>query len=1067
MDAKSKMVVATPSAHVITAIIAVLVAAVAFVVGYFFVRIRTRAATDCEYAPWPQDAKGNIDFNAIAWGSCSRDCQGGFQYATRGIAVPPTNGGRPCNPALMILSRSCNDAVTCGQPCIPGDPNSVPWVPCPACLESDVQPVMWKVVPPLQTATYGGTDCNVDQVFFTMPCTGTIPPCPPNQDCVYTETGRSACSVPCNSGTQFVFRAIATASSGTGEPCDAALLVTQESCFSVSCPPCDTLFTTEVWSECNAACGPGVQVRFRQPSGAPYDALCPYFETRSCTLTTCPNETCTAPSVDFIQALCYLSCSGYPLPEVDPALCLSNDMFAAICPAYNDQFVGACAPPVPCSVSDWSTFSACSVVACNEAFPLGGTQTRVRSIISTSSAGGAPCTDQLLVDSRPCNNLVAVSYSAWDSVTNGTQVLVAPPAAACVAQFCSVSAWYSVSTCSGGCGDIAGTVSLARSITYFGTGEGACPTDPAYYLSQSACVATVSCTSCTWQPFPDILDVRVYCPPNIFADDFVQYPFLLSLSTYPNSGPCFPLNPLNTCSTNSQPLQIGPVTYPPGFVNGSWSTNTCGAYVIPCFNNRDEANCPLGCNTLVCSGNGIAYGTFSTSPTLSSWCSCSCLNNFSGPACEIAPPAVCPVASASGLICNGIGICSASGACVCPNGDTTPDCTGDAASWCWVYATHQFENVNQQLNQVLIRKLMGAIPIFTGAGYTFSEADCFSITDNGVVDPSVIQSITIVKPRPIAYGFGATDPDSVVYPVQQTQFTGLVQSARPQTLLLTATSWCPWDSFTANLLSQTVGGIDTSQFHSRLLPGTAPAQCESLTLANYFAFQTNSTNSAATASDFSINPVPAGPSLASQTFVLGGQLVTNSTQYNTAAYRWNAADGPTAGMTNSAHGWAILSPNYVLRDGSSLSTFTFHDLPPMTTGASLTVDYGGILWNFGGLANYAALSGNANVFDAANTTSDWIATDSAAIPGGVFWQPDPPANDGDPKGLGWLSLQSNSGAALSQMSMLTVSCGNTGSQPLFLCTNTSVPWEDFFMTFTVYNTIPVTTASVLYSNTVA
>jgi hypothetical protein len=853
------VVVATSSSKVLTIVLCIIIGVIIGIIGFSYVRAQTRQPQNCVLEPWPINTKtDSINYDALTWGSCSLDCAGGYEYTTRQIKSPPQNGGLPCDPNEMILSRSCNNDLNCYQDCIPADPNTVPWVPCPACLQGNAQPYEWKIVPPLQTATYGGQDCDINTVFYSRPCTNLINACAPNQDCVYGIQTISQCSVPCNSGTQIVYSTITSFSSGNGAPCNYEFLVRTQSCFINSCSTCDTLFPTNgTWTQCSTACGPGLQVQFRDPTGETYDGLCPFFRTSVCEIVPCENLTCEAPSVDEVQSLCYLSCSGFPLPNpIFPSgVCSTTAMFTALCDSFNGESI--CVDPQDCSVSSFSNYSDCSLFLCNAEFPLGGVQTSVRNIVQTSTGGGLPCTDPQFtqIQQKPCNNQVNVSWSEWDSNTNlFTNAVMLPQ---CVATECSYSAFYPITTCSSLCATLPGVIVYQRSITVFPSLGFTCSTDPAFYVSTSSCVNSDPCESCTFQPFPSITDVQTFCPPTASPSEFyIQYPLLLAPS---NFGPCgFPT--IQTCSTNTLPLTNN---IPAGIDSlGNWRTNSCGAYAFICSNNL----CPLGCNALTCSGIGIAYGSFQDEPF---FCSCTCPPWSGGPACEVQPSVSCPVGPESGLVCNGVGICSYTSAtynqqwegfCICPNMDTTPDCTDQATSWCWLYANLIFTTTAAQTNySVPVRKLLGALPIKSNATYSFTEASCLSITNNGFIDPALMPpdtSISVYTPSPI------TGQDQILnntYPLNQIQFSALIQSQYPQTMDLNKI--CTPDPYLISLLELTLPSLDFTQFYSRILPGSFPTICETLLDTNYFIPPPNKINITSTFSAESFQPVISGPIL--------------------------------------------------------------------------------------------------------------------------------------------------------------------------------------------------------------
>jgi len=214
-----------------------------------------------------------------------------------------------------------------------------------------------------------------------------------------------------------------------------------------------------------------------------------------------------------------------------------------------------------------------------------------------------------------------------------------------------------------------------------------------------------------------------------------------------------------------------------------------------------------------------------------------------------------------------VGICSYTSAtynqqwagfCICPNGDTSPDCVDQASSWCWLYANIIVSVLELSYFTVPIRKLMGAIPIMTtGGGYTFTELDCLSISNNGFIDPNLMSpgtSVTIKIPSPV---FGQNQITTLTTPISQIQLSTLIQSAYPQTMDLDAV--CPASTSLTDLLTILLPTIDFSKVYQRIVPGTFPTTCEQLLNTNYFIPNLAALNLTSTFSAESFQPVVSGP----------------------------------------------------------------------------------------------------------------------------------------------------------------------------------------------------------------
>ena len=744
------------------------------------------------------------------YGDCTRNCAGGFKYRTRAIEFMANHGGANCLESDLLQSISCNDDIPCGVNCIPGDPADFQWGNCPPCSKG-VKPLQWKTVLPLKEATYMGQDCDIDEVIMVRECEGNIPPCPPDIDCQLSAYAESTCSAPCGSGTKYIFSSISVLPQGDGQQCDLGQLVQQASCYEGSC---NCAPFTGTFSECNAACGPGIKVMFRPPGGNPN---CPYISITSCEFTPCPNDTCTAPSVDFVQSLCYMQCAGLPFPEIDPQICFSQSILDAVCGGI---FNNDCQEPRDCSLSSFSDFSECNAT-CSAAEPYGGIRTRIRTIVDPGNTGGISCLDKVFIDTEPCNNRVPVSYSAFNEITESYIQSVSAPQ--CSTNGCSLSAWYSITGFQGGCG--ACTQVWNRSLTFIGNVD-QCPTDPSAYYSVSTCCGKnlnipgrvtcgllPACSSCVWD---SVNNVSFRCPT---IDDGVIYRQVRLLS---NSN-----NPNVDCNTAGFECLYGKTSSGnPYYGNSQFS---CSSYRYSCTSGQNQYLCPQGCNGSFCNGNGTPKYSVSNNITVS--CECICHPGFYGVACENSLDR-CPIASFSQLECNGLGSCS--GVCVCDNPfDTTDDCTGSSTSWCWIYGNLSGSLQNSANTNVVetIRKLLGVIPIASTSNYFFSEQDCVNI-DTIVVDPALKNSVTVQVVQPLDLYTAPSFLESGK--VRRLGLTGKVESKIPHTLLSDLDSPCVPAISTYDILEAAIGP-KAKYFIPRYIPFSSPVECESLLTLRTFS----------------------------------------------------------------------------------------------------------------------------------------------------------------------------------------------------------------------------------------
>lgn len=642
---------ATRRAILIAAIVGLVALVVA--VGLWFLLRGGGGATNCVPATsWS------------AWSDCSAPCAG-WQYRTRPPDVLPSGGGTQCGVTDLVQSRTCNENVPCGLPCIPNpNPDSVAWSGCPSCAPAGTPEVFaWRVVPPLQEAGPGGTACPFGSVFQTSLCTD-LPPCPPTADCeiaTSTAVASSSCNALCGPGVQIVWHSITRTASGGGQGCDWNLLVTQEPCEGPPCPStasCDA--SQEAWSPwgvCSTPCGTGWQYSTRAPTSS-LD-MCPVVRSQTCDglLPTCSTETdCAAPTWEYLEALCYMQCAGMPLPNPPPTddglpFCsVSADLLEAACGSGAWPGSGACLEPQDCSLTAWSPWSSCSLAGCDGNWPQGGMQVSSRAIVSYAKGGGVPCADLPLTRWQPCNNMEPVPYQ---SLSSSGQLIPATAPTVCVPHDCSLSAWYPASDCSAQCGD--GWQYWARSITVLPSGGGTCPSDPSDYVTSRTCQGThgETCGSCVFMSLTDYLDECTW------------------------KG----INPWSACSaacdgtmTLSLPVSI---SAPPG----GWCSYSDSIVARECCSGCvcNDA-CPVvGLNGVPCSGFGACHSV-SDAYLPGGWSfSCDCEPGYAGAACDIHCPS-----GPTGLVCNGHGTCdfAAGGKCVCDAGYFGDTC--EANAYCYV-----------------------------------------------------------------------------------------------------------------------------------------------------------------------------------------------------------------------------------------------------------------------------------------------------------------------------------------------------------------------------------------------
>ena len=566
----------------------------------------------------------DCELSCTEWTPCD-DC-GGNQTRTCVPSVLPLGDGAPCPPLFQV--QACPPAPGCpATDCVPGAPSANGWSGCPACVApGEAPPSEWQFVPPAVAATNGGKQCQWTDLLVTRTC--AIPTCR-DADCVISQQPIvTDCSKPCGGGTQIATYELLSPPVGTGS-CDwAQLFPTVQACNTQDCPSptnCAGVQWSGPWSNCDAACGPGVQYQARLPD-SPYDD-CPLVRVQACNLGTCtafPGETCTAPTPDQVAARCFEACVTPGLPAPTSAwedngvyFCgVSLSAMQQIC-GVTDLAVGSCPAPQDCQLSDWSDWGSCSM-DCDANYPTGGSQYRSRTIVKEAVGGGTPCSEYQLVEEQPCNNLVPVTGP--DGTSFPAQCNPVP---------CQLSAWSPVGPCTVPCGG--GVQYSVRTVSQLPSGGGTpCPFTPSEYYSTVSC-NTAPCGNCVYESW----------------DAYIQREGW-------DWGPCN-----STC--NGQ-MTMGPrAIVTPAQPGGSCDPGQAFSVTSCCPNCVCDA-CPVGPNGLECSGPG--HGTCSVDLQTGS-AACQCQPGFFGSNCWHD----CPI-GLNGQVCSGYGACddTTDGTCNCvPN----------------------------------------------------------------------------------------------------------------------------------------------------------------------------------------------------------------------------------------------------------------------------------------------------------------------------------------------------------------------------------------------------------------
>lgn len=402
------------------------------------------------------------DCQYSAWGACNA-----YGYQTRTIQSMPRNGGQPCT---LSLVQPCTQSSSSSLPPLPpvdnqckysdwSDWSSCSYVDCSAfqtnginCLGNLPKQYRWRVPDPSNVAY--GLDCPSAAMFQFQDCdasnicgsgsvsgsgSGSVP-----QDCVPDDAWGpfGPCGQPCSTdgsvAYKWAFRGIKTPAGPGGRDCDISQLVTSATCNMQPCATCQ-YGQPSSWSECSVPMGQGIQYRTVPLLAGSADECLATLQTQPCVVT--PASACAPYTWDMVQAECDYLCSSNDasISAQGRVFTLSNGsvtcpITAAVLNASGRCFVGStgktqCGLPTDCQYSTWSSQSACSG-SCQQG---GGTQIRVRTIVSPPKNGGADCDLASLVQQIPCN--VPGTFVTLSQATTvctpvaGTPVVLPSPAA--------------------------------------------------------------------------------------------------------------------------------------------------------------------------------------------------------------------------------------------------------------------------------------------------------------------------------------------------------------------------------------------------------------------------------------------------------------------------------------------------------------------------------------------------------------------------------------------------------------------------------------------------------------
>ena len=267
------------------------------------------------------------------------------------------------------------------------------------------------------SARNGGDDSCSNELIREIDC--KIQDCPPPVDCRVTDwRNEGNCSAPCGGGKQKQIRDRYPARDGGKDNCPTDL--TREiDCNTQPCPKDCVIKNWKDTSTCSATCGGGVkseQLEVIEPTGN--GAPCPAIRTRQirCNDKPCPVDCKYSANWEQLQwSKCDKTCGGGTQKKVRTIVTQAAYGGKACSePLEITQQCNTQPCPIDCKVSNWTDWTQCSK------FCGTGKRESTRTIITPAQFGGAACPTDLKKEENcntmPCSDLDCV-VSDWAETT--------------------------------------------------------------------------------------------------------------------------------------------------------------------------------------------------------------------------------------------------------------------------------------------------------------------------------------------------------------------------------------------------------------------------------------------------------------------------------------------------------------------------------------------------------------------------------------------------------------------------------------------------------------------------